>query len=198
VASSAVVNTARKLGRSRGAFLLAQVGERQKEIADRVGCNRVEISYYASGERKPGAVNRRKFASLFAIPFESWDEPIEETAPAVVVEAPPAALPWLASGAPTRALEAYALRLQGELDTLLKTVLANPTGTPREKMQAISAAAETMKRLGYITGETLEIPPSKLRRLPMWRRMEDLIVHTLEPWPDAMRALAEAFNNFDE
>jgi hypothetical protein len=49
-----------------------------------------------------------------------------------------------------------------------------------------------VERLGKLTGETLQIPESKLVRLPAFQRLAEVIKRALEPWPPAMVAVAEA------
>lgn len=50
-----------------------------------------------------------------------------------------------------------------------------------------------VERLGKLTGETLQMPESKVVRLPAFVRLVDVMKRALEPWPEAMVAVAEAF-----
>jgi len=59
----------------------------------------------------------------------------------------------------------------------------------RQRVQIASSAAQTLSMIGKISGETLQVPDGKLVRLPAFRRVTDVIVRTLTPWPDAMRAV---------
>ena len=49
-----------------------------------------------------------------------------------------------------------------------------------------------VERLGKLTGETLQMPESKVVRLPAFVRLVEAIRGALEPWPAAMVAVGEA------
>lgn len=49
-----------------------------------------------------------------------------------------------------------------------------------------------VERLGKLTGETLQMPESKVVRLPAFQRLVEVMKRALEPWPPAMVAVAEA------
>lgn len=64
--------------------------------------------------------------------------------------------------------------------------------TEAQRIKIATAAAQTLATLGRMTGETLEITDAKLVKLPAFRRVVDVMVRTLTPWPEAMHALGLA------
>ena len=56
-------------------------------------------------------------------------------------------------------------------------------------LQRLSTA---IVRLGEVTGETLEIGPEKILKLPSFRRVLDRLVEALKPYPEAGQAVVAA------
>jgi hypothetical protein len=63
--------------------------------------------------------------------------------------------------------------------------------TPDEFSKFARSITPALVHLGKLTGETLSIDEAKIIRLPAWRRIEEVLIRTLTPWPDAVRAVGE-------
>jgi hypothetical protein len=66
----------------------------------------------------------------------------------------------------------------------------------RYRMQ--QSLANLLTQLGKLTGEGLEIPDSKLVKLPGFRRVAEKLIAALSPWPDALRAAGQALTEIEE
>lgn len=64
--------------------------------------------------------------------------------------------------------------------------------TPTQRGTLMRRCAAMLRELGELTGETLEIPESKLVRMPQLRRLFERVTKALEPWPAALAAVSEA------
>lgn len=51
-----------------------------------------------------------------------------------------------------------------------------------------------LERLGKLTGDTLQIPEWKIVKLPAFRRVVASMRTALEPWPEAMFAIADVLD----
>lgn len=70
--------------RSHGAFLLGRVGISDRAIAEKVPCQRVTVTLYRLGDRRPCDARRERFLALFSIPTSSWDRPAEIAPPSTI------------------------------------------------------------------------------------------------------------------
>lgn len=68
--------------------------------------------------------------------------------------------------------------------------------TEAARVKALGGLVNAVAMLGRITGETLEITDAKLLKLPAFRRMQDVLVRALKPYPEAMRAAGAALQDF--
>lgn len=164
--------------RSRGAVMLAQVGDSQAEIAAKVKCKREEVSYFQTGSRNPGPMNRTRFKKHYGIPETAWDEEPER---------PKAAAP----AAVDESIQGRVDRLQRTIDYFQEAALTDPQMTTRERLAVLGDAIAALRDLARLTGESQEISEAKLLKLPVLRKIVDDLVRALEPWPDAMRAAGE-------
>jgi transcriptional regulator with XRE-family HTH domain len=184
--------------RSRGAVLLARVGQTQEEVAARLKVSRVAVSHWLNGTTKPTRRKREIFLAQYGIPLTSWDEPpstVESTVPRPrPVAEPDATMAPIPEGviAKARALEQMAHELmQGLRD--------DPSATPLEKAKVMNSVASTLALLARLTGQ-FDLG-TRLLRLPMWKRIERALEDGLRGYPDAarsvelqLRALEEEFS----
>jgi len=176
-------------GRSRGAIMLASVGQTNEAMASMAMLDQSLISRYQTGGRRPGPANRALFRRLWEIPEEAWDEPA--TAPrSAEPRPPPPAEGWT--------VLSRATRLRAILDRSIDQVESDPTLTALERSRLTRQAAGMLVELGKLTGETTEVDERKIMRLPAWRRIEDVIAESLKPWPEAMATLARALDELAE
>lgn len=192
-----------KVGRSRGAVLLARQGVQQTALAERVGVSQPTICTWLRGSARPGAANREVMHKLFGIDPADWDvDPgTKVTRPPVATAAGPARAPVDAeaplppspdTAPPPTSARAEAALLIAQVRQLRVSVLTDADATPHERAKVLSSCAQTLTVAGKLTGETLEVPESSVLRLPAWSRIRGALVTTLEPWPDAARAVAVA------
>ncbi len=102
---------------------------------------------------------------------------------------------------PRRAIPADASRpitVAAGAETLAQLVrdelakLAKAKGTATHRQNQIKRCVATLKMLGELTGETLQMPESKVVKLPAFRRLVDVVTRALDPWPEAMVAVRDA------
>ncbi len=62
--------------------------------------------------------------------------------------------------------------------------------TPVQRSTIIQRVAKLVDDLGRITGETLVVDERRFLKSPAGQRVVDAVVEALEPWPDAMLAVA--------
>lgn len=105
---------------------------------------------------------------------------------------PRRAIPAKRPSSPFSALEGAVLLgelVRKELEQLQKPRRAM---TETQRGTLMRRCSATLKELGELTGQTLEMPESKLVRMPAIRRMFGRVVSALEPWPEALAAVSEA------
>lgn len=181
--------------RSRGAYELARVGLPQDQIAAKIGRKQEQISRWVSGRLVPKEATRKALFLAFGIEPVAWDEPAKGEA---LASAPETAVGTPVDTLDDKSVRARAERLQRMLDSQLRQLEQDTRATPIERAKVMSSVAATLKVLGSITGEAQEIGESRIVRLPAWRRIEDQLIKTLRPWPDAARAVAAAVQELSE
>jgi hypothetical protein len=68
---------------------------------------------------------------------------------------------------------------------------------PAVRVGLADKLAGVITRLGKLTGASLA-NERMIRRSPSWRRIQDAVATALEPWPDAMLAVADALDALEE
>jgi transcriptional regulator with XRE-family HTH domain len=154
------------------------------EKAAKYGVSRATISRWGSGEQAP-----RDAATLAQIEADGgplvceWDE--AEAQPATRPPAPPA----------KPAGEANSTTVQAEANRLLGMVQDATTEAWNEpdvgrRLAMLRDAAAITQQLGRTVGAGHVVTERQILDSPHWKRLSDVITETLEPWPDAMAALA--------
>lgn len=210
---------AKSLQRSKGARALARLGLTDKAIGERVGRSRSLVGHWRSGRRLPNDEDRVKLEEL-GVPGGWWDQfdkPAASTSSSksTASKRPPAPLPLATTASQlvpnaqatdwSAVLEQRAQLLLGLLDQQILDAQATPEPSeddedgegmaglaPMERSKVASSAAATLEKLGRITGEVLQISEARLLRTPAWRRIEGTIVTALQPYPEALQAVAVA------
>ena len=109
---------------------------------------------------------------------------------------PHKAIPAKKSG-PFSALEGANLLgelLRQELERLQKS---GRKMTDTQRGTLMRRCSTMIRELGEITGETLELPESKLVRMPQVRRLFLRVIAALEPWPEALAAASAALADIE-
>lgn len=79
----------------------------------------------------------------------------------------------------------------------MAAVACDPVLTPDMRAKAYARLAHSLASAAKFTGEAGDIPEAKLLKLPSMRRVLDTILAALAPWPDALRACAEALHQLE-
>ncbi len=196
--------------RSRGAALLARIGETQDEIARKVGVSRVAVSHWLKGATKPSLATRGRILATYPIPITSWDEPnivIDE--PIIVIDH--------ASGrvsgtnvptsrvtdqmiatfgeVPKRGVFAKAAALDRMAEEMMAKLQSQEGATPLEQAKVMASIASTLSLLAKLTGQ-YELG-SRLLTLPMWKEIEQALERALANHPLAAADVATELRKLD-
>lgn len=186
---------------SAGQVALRKSGHTQEQIAAATGASFALVGNWLTGARKPGPAYRDRLSELYSVRQLSWEEspPKAPRAPSLVAKAAaPAALarPPLPSAPPVKATPGDVLSeaaiLIAQVRDMRDAVAKDPVATNVEKARVLGMCGSTLAQAYKLTGEGLDMPESKLLQTPAFRRVLDTMTLALEPWPDAMRALAAA------
>ena len=146
------------------------------------------VGAYRTGDRRPSNAIMQKIEDMGGPPIAWWDEPVTRETPRPVGAAEPP--PETATPDDT-ANEAG--RLLGHIRTL-QAALADPEQTADmdlpQKIRAMDQLAGAIGKLGSVTG--VKLTERAILASPLWQQLEERIMVALEPWPDALRAVAAA------
>jgi hypothetical protein len=143
------------------------------------------ITRWGNATRKPDEATRQAIEAAGGPLVCEWDESV-----AVAAKPPPRAP---RSVMPDDAVSPTSA--QDEARRLLRQVVDIEAAAEQEddlvRRAAILASAATIhQRLAKVVGAGHAITERQILESPMWKRLSDDITATLEPWPDAMAALA--------
>ena len=172
--------------RSRGSVLLARVEAAQARKADAIGVNRVTIARWETGATTPPDEFRGRLQELWGIPPSAWDE-----GPTASTGARPAAIVHEDElGAASMSVEGRVEEIERALDRLMRDLNADQDMSKRDRGTVLESATRMVTYLAKLKG-TYELG-ARLFKLPVYVRWKALVVEALKPWPDAMRAVADA------
>lgn len=66
-----------------------------------------------------------------------------------------------------------------------------------DRGRAAERLSLALTRLGQLTGETLDLPESKLVRMPRLKAIFATVIDALTPWPQALAAMADAVKRLE-
>lgn len=186
--------TGSQAAKSRGAVLLAQVGDSQA-IASASGWPVGTIASYLSGQRRPGPSRQAEIARLWPLVTpESWDEPAVDSAVAGTGPGLPPAEPDGDVPPTGQAVNELARRLAIQARREVAALEATAAhADPLMFSKRIDSAAALVLKLSKLTGG--QITERQILDSPRFRVIEDTIIRTLTPWPDALRAVGEALKD---
>jgi len=174
--------------KSQGAIEFAAVGKTGVEWATTLGVTSAAVSRWLSGGAKPTTNLRQQIHQLGGPHPQLWDQvagtptprkrrkkkaPAKATPAAVVTEADH----WLEH---LRELRVRLSTAQLDVDKELR-LLAN--------------VGKIFQTLGKLTGVGLTVSVRQIIDSPNWRLLETKILDALAPWPDALRAVADALDD---
>jgi hypothetical protein len=183
--------------RSRGSVEFAALGRTLKwwetELSTRgVKAALSTIGAWKTGDRSPPEGARNAIAAIATqlkkpVPPVWWDEPIPESAAALIAAVPvqPATPELVASEAD---------ELLAQIRTVRARLVNDPLGDPNIQARQLAQLAAAASQLGKLTAVGLVLSERQILSSPNWTRIEDAIVSALSPWPDAMRAVADSLN----
>lgn len=168
-----------------GAQALAAV-DSIANTAAKLGCSPRIVSGWRSGRKIPNEGSRATIERVYGIARALWDKAAssEPTGPAAPPHAPEG----------VEARESAEARLQAQL-ARLRAQRADPELTERGRLELEKLELAASRALARAEG--LELTERQILASVAWRRVCDRMVSALEPWPDAMRAVAAALDALD-
>jgi hypothetical protein len=91
-----------------------------------------------------------------------------------------------------------ASNMLAQIQRELAAVGCDPVLTPDGRAKVYDRLARTLTVVAKITGEATDMPESKILKLPALRRVLDEVLTALAPWPEAIRACAEAIARLEQ
>jgi hypothetical protein len=177
---------------NRGALEFKALGVAPKIWAARLGVSVVTAESWRAGRRTPGADTRRAIHEDWNGPVPAaWDE-LVDVAPPRTVREPVAVVP-----ATPEAVEGEAAKLLAHLRQLQDDLAAaQPEAHDLpQRIRMAESIAGSIARLGQITGT--RISTRAILASPAWAELVKDLTAALEPWPDAMRAVADVLEPKD-
>jgi hypothetical protein len=173
--------------RSRGAVEFGAMPGTQVEKARRWGVSPQLISKWQRGESLPHDLHRERISDGGGPEPEAWDEPFEVPPP------PPPEDDGEQLAAPTAEDTAgVAAGLLAEIRKLQRELAAGGAAglTIDQRVRLVDSLAGAADKLGKHTG--VKLTTRQILASPLWAEVRDAIVSSLEPWPEAMRAVADS------
>ena len=198
-----------KASPNQGAQLLSERTDISlSDISAVTGATRTSASRWRNSERIPDAEVRVKLRGAYSIPVEAWDRPVVAKAggpkvpslpvqdapgatarpPSVPPSAPEPQIDYSQPGAARQAAMAQLQRLQA----MMAQAEANPRTSTAERMKLNSMLQRAIREFGHFNGELSPADESKLCETPKWAQIKKVIVSSLLPFPEALKAVAQA------
>lgn len=172
--------------KSKGSKEFSALGTTGADLAKQLGCAVATVSRWKNGEATPEKAYRLKIHKLWGVDPDAWDQLDSAAKPRRKKKRTTKAS--AASVAAEADLWLHAVQdLRDELPKLVK----DPAGRARITREA----AGTLAILGRLTGIGLTVSARQILDSPNFRIIEGKIIQALEPWPDALRAVAAAIDD---
>lgn len=182
--------------RTEGQRLLLEVNGTHAEVGARIGASKQSVSYWRRGEKIPGAKARAALREAYGIEPAAW-----ELRPGAGDAAPSAASPESLPPQPPRAPRARTMTLDevvAELD-YLHDLRRDGKLMPSEKVRLSDSISKNLALKARLERDQELLEDRIVREHPMWKvRIKPAILGALKPYPDAMRAVAEALAEVGE
>lgn len=183
--------------RSKAAILLARNGMPQAEKALRLNVARNTIGRWELGHTRPPLALRPRVREVFGIPESCWEllpeDPDPPGMPVVAVTREPMPAEYEDDeelGAGSASVDGRVIEVERALRELMREVRDSQGSTPRERATVLESVTRTLGQIARMRG-TYELG-ARLFKLPVYSRWKLLVLEALKPWPEAMRAVAEA------
>jgi len=180
--------------RSAGSVVLQRLGERQVDIAAKLGVDQSLVARWGTGERVPTPAQRKLLRAELGIQISAWDKP-PEAAPRVVPppdEFKSTPLNGVSFRVETQRLYDEVIRLRQRAEGYREA------NDDRMYMKALREAAIQQTLLGRLLGVTTQISEERILRMPAFRHLIDRVLSAVAPWPEALRAIIETLEVLEE
>ena len=176
------------MAKSVGSERFSALGVSPAAMSVALGVTLPTISRWRNGSRTPGLSDAAKIERLYHLPADNWEVPLE----AEGEEKPTAAEIPLEPATPeavTKEVDEW-LRLVKGLRAEISEV-----SEVSKKAALMASAAQVLKVLGQMTGVGMTLTNAQILGSPRWRELESVIMMALEPYPEAMLAVAESLKS---
>jgi hypothetical protein len=173
-----------KHSRSVGALALEALLESHGgvvRVAEAVETTEGTIRHAIAGRASPRKQLRARLEAVFGIAESAWDRESGSEPPAAKAPDPPLELPPPSDDVKGMAIETIRV-LRGHL-----------SGASHREAGRISQAIAAQSRILARASGQFEITQAQIVRSPHFRELLGVIERALEPYPDAVRAVAKAF-----
>lgn len=176
------------LAPNQGAAALA-AADTITETARKLGCSTRQVSRWRSSQQLPDERSRQTLERVYGIPRAAWDQPVAHipTAPSSPAVAPLPPEPLAAAAGDGAAPESAEDRLRAQLERL-RQQRETATGRQLVELEKLELAASR----ALARAEGVELDGRRIVKSRAWETIEVLITGALEPWPDALAAVARA------
>jgi hypothetical protein len=173
------------LAPNQGATALAAV-DTITATAAKLGCSTRQVSRWRSSQQLPDERSRETIERCYGIARGLWDRPVMAPSggPADAPAAPEPHTPPSDAEAPPETAEA---RLRAQLERLR---LQRQGATGRALVELEKLELQASRALARAEG--VELDGRKIAKSRAWQTVEEVIIKALEPFPDAMVAVARA------
>jgi transcriptional regulator with XRE-family HTH domain len=172
--------------KSKGSKEFSALGSTGVDLAKQLGCAVATVSRWKTGEATPEKGYRLKIYKLGGPEPDAWDVLETDAKPSRRKKRTTKATPTTVAEEADLWLHAVQ-DLRDELPKLVKDIAG--------RARLMREAAGTLNVLGRLTGIGLTVSARQILDSPNFRIIEGKIIAALEPWPDALRAVAEAIDD---
>lgn len=197
-----------------GAWKLRNLPRSLKQIAKDLGAKYVVVAQWAEGRRRPSGewpetlhTYSLRWGGKLEILVEDWKTRLSEVKRAKKGRTKKGLVADLEAKAPPTTTPEQVLDEAGKLIRdvqSLRDEVSKPQGEEEygpsvsERAKILSQCAVMLDKAARLTGASAEISPAKILRSPGWNKIKHALAESLEPWPDAMRSVAEAIKKMVE
>lgn len=172
---------------SEGQRLLCAVEGSLADVAAELGCSKQLVGYYRKGDRPPSELHRAELERIYDIPRSSWDQHVgasaEKQAPARLH------LPTLAADSTLEGVN--------KLLTALDKFQAEGALTPSSLLKFADIIGKQLALRARLERDRSLLEIRIISEHPKWPLIVGALREALRPYPDAARAVANAFDTLE-
>lgn len=148
-----------------------------------------QVSRWRSSQQLPDEASRELIARAYGIPRGAWDRTVTPTGAPTAPDAPSVSAPQ-----PSALRETARQRLEAQI-ARLREQRQQPELSARNRIELEKLELAASSRLARLEGT--ELTNRQILASVAWARVSDCVVAALEPWPEAMRRVADALDALD-